>query len=110
MSLAIAVAIGFIFLESPGRWILIGAALLWEGFEIMLFLKWRGVKATSGHEAMIGMKGRAVTPCRPNGQARIKGQLWSVHCPQGVDIGDYVRVVSLDGMTPMVQPAEPFDN
>lgn len=99
MSLVIGVLIGFAFLDSPERWFLIAGALAWEGFEIALFLKWRKVKARSGHETLVGAKGIALTDCRPEGQAKIRGQIWKVVCPEGAERGRAVEVTSTDGLT-----------
>jgi membrane-bound serine protease (ClpP class) len=106
VSLVISALLAFLFLDGPWRWVLIAASIVWEGIEIWIFLRWRGVRSTTGHEAMIGMKGRAVTDCRPEGQARIKGQLWRVICRAGASRGDHVRVVAIDGITLTVEPVD----
>lgn len=99
MSLAIGVAVAFAFLEPPWSWLLIVSALLWEGLEIWLFLRWRKVRSITGHHTLVGMKGKAITDLRPDGQARVKGQIWKVICPEGARAGDAVEVIEAEGMT-----------
>ena len=43
--------------------------------------------------------------CRPEGQVRIKGELWQARCEAGADVGDTVRVERLDGLTLVVSPS-----
>lgn len=106
MSLVVTLVIAFALVDGPWRWVVIAGGLLWEAFEIALFLKWRGVRSMTGHETLVGMKGRTVTECRPEGQAQIKGQLWKVRCPEGVPVGAQVIVTAADGLLLMVEPAE----
>ena len=107
MSLVVSVVIAFLYLDRPWRWVVMVAALFWEGLEIWIFLKWRKVKARTGHDALVGMTGRTVTDCRPQGQARIREQLWRVTCEPGVDAGGYVRVTGARGIELKVEPYEP---
>jgi membrane protein implicated in regulation of membrane protease activity len=99
MSLAIGVIVAYAFLEPPWSLLLIATAIAWEGFEIWIFLRWRKVRSISGHQTLVGMKGKAVKDLRPNGQARVKGQLWNVICPEGAAAGDEVEVIEAEGMT-----------
>lgn len=58
-----------------------------------------------GPETLVGGVGRVVTPCLPEGQVRIEGELWSARCDAGADAGEEVKVVALDGLTLLVERA-----
>jgi membrane protein implicated in regulation of membrane protease activity len=45
-----------------------------------------------------------VTPCRPEGQVRVAGELWGAMCRAGADVGDVVRIERVDGLTLVVTP------
>ena len=107
MSFAIGATLAFFYLESPWRYIVIAVLAAWEGFEIFLFLRWRKVRAYTGVEALVGAKGRATTTCRPDGQVRVKGQIWQAHCPAGVDKGQDVVIESVNGLKLLVAAARP---
>jgi membrane protein implicated in regulation of membrane protease activity len=46
-----------------------------------------------------------ITPCEPDGQVRLNGEIWEAHCDAGAAPGDSVRVVDRDGLTLIVTPA-----
>lgn len=104
MEVVIAVILGFTILDPPWSIIVIAVAVAWQSFEIFLFLKWRNHKTVTGREGMVGREGVIVTAAHPEGQARIKGQLWRVVCEGGADVGDYVSVSAVDGMRLRVEP------
>lgn len=104
MSLIVTAVIAFFVVEGPWRWVVIAGGLLWEAAEIALYLKWRNVKARTGHEALIGTIGRAVTDCSPTGQAQIRGQIWKVTSESPVAAGSDVQVVATDGLHLRVVP------
>jgi membrane protein implicated in regulation of membrane protease activity len=61
-------------------------------------------KAVTGAEALPGSRGVVVSPCRPEGQVRIDGELWRARCEEGADPGDTVVVERLDpGLTLVVR-------
>ena len=90
-----------VFVLSPlwGLLVVALAALV----EIAEFFFWiwlsrrRGVQA--GKEALIGKTARVMSPCRPEGQVRVDGELWRARCEAGADVGESVRVASLDELT-----------
>jgi membrane protein implicated in regulation of membrane protease activity len=47
-------------------------------------------------QELVGLVGQVVTPCRPSGQVRVRGELWSAVCPTGAEPGASVRVQSVD--------------
>jgi membrane-bound serine protease (ClpP class) len=71
-----------------------------EALEILLWLRLRGVRAMTGKEGMVGTKGRALTDCDPEGQVRVKGQIWKATCPDGARAGDDVIVTGMTGLRP----------
>lgn len=84
------------------------------GFLICLFLfvgelfLWnrtvRNRRAAVGAETMIGAKATVLTPCRPDGQVRLNGEIWEASCTVGADEGANVRVVGRRGLTLVVEP------
>lgn len=110
MSLIVTALIAFFLVEGPWRWVVIFGGLCWEAAEIALYLKWRKVKARTGHETLVGATGRAVTDCSPKGQAQIRGQIWTVTSDPGVTAGSDVKVIATDGLRLRVVPFERFPN
>ena len=105
MSLAIGTALAFAFLEPPWRWIAIGVLATVEALEILLWLRLRRLRAMTGKEGMLGTKGRALTNCDPEGQVKVKGQIWKARCPDGARAGDDVVVTGMSGLQLEVRPA-----
>jgi membrane-bound ClpP family serine protease len=105
VSLVIAVVLSWLFLQPPWRYVVVAGALLFEIFEIWLFLHLRGVRSITGPEAMIGAVGHTVTDCKPSGQARIRGQYWQVTCDEGAETGDEIVVRKVNGLRLVVAPA-----
>jgi membrane-bound serine protease (ClpP class) len=98
MAFIIGAVLAFVFLDPPWRYLVLIPLGLWELFEISLFLKWRRVRAVTGAEGLVGTRGRAVSSCKPEGQVRVKGQIWRAHCEGGADIGDDVVVERVEGL------------
>jgi membrane-bound serine protease (ClpP class) len=74
----------------------VGEAFLW------IRLSRRG-RVKMGPETLIGATAEVVTPCRPNGQVRVQGELWQARCEEGADAGERVRVQALEGLTLVVE-------
>ena len=56
-------------------------------------------KPVVGLPAMVGSKGKVVSPLAPEGLVRIKGELWVAKSTSGrIDIGEEVIVVGQDGL------------
>ena len=81
-----------------GMTVEIGEAALW------IRLSRRARPAIGGAEALIGAHGVAVSACQPQGQVRVRGELWRAVCPDGVDAGQPVVVEGLTGLTLRVRP------
>ncbi|MDQ4125095.1 MAG: nodulation protein NfeD, partial [Actinomycetota bacterium] len=72
--------------------------------EVAIWLKWRNKRSITGIESMVGQEGRAVTTLDPDGQVRVRGQLWTAHASERVEVGDDVTVTAVDGLKLEVAP------
>ena len=108
MALTVAIVIALVFLSWPWNLLVILGGFAIEAGELTwglrLARKWR---PATGAEAMIGEEAEVTTQCRPLGQVRIQGELWRARCEAGADVGETVRVDSLDGLTLVVSPLSP---
>ena len=98
MAFVIGTVLALIFLDGIPRVAVIGAVVLIELAEISVWLKWRKVRSITGAESFAGSKGVVVTDCDPEGQVRVKGQIWKAHCPEGAVVGDAIEVIRIDGL------------
>ena len=105
MSLLIAILISYFFLDWPWTLVVIVAASLFELFEIGMYFRWRKVRAISGHETLIGATGKTMGEVNESGQARIRGQIWTVESDEPLERGADVRVVAMDGLKLKVERA-----
>ncbi len=95
-----------LLLVLPGPWNVVGftVALLLALGEIYLWNRTvRGRKVAVGAERMIGAEGRVLSPCHPEGQVQVGGEIWEARCASGADPGDLVRVVGRKGLTLIVE-------
>ena len=91
-----ALIVALLWLPAPWSYIAVIAAALVEIAEVAVFIwysKRRG--ATTGAEALPGLRGIVVEACRPIGQIRVDGELWRARCEEGADPGETVVVDSL---------------
>ncbi len=94
----IGAILAFLFLEPPWRYVAIGALLLFDAVEIAIWLQWRKQKPITGAEAVVGASGTALTDCRPDGQVKVRGQIWKAYSPEGAAAGDSITVTAVDGI------------
>jgi membrane-bound serine protease (ClpP class) len=103
MALTIAILIAVFFAPWPWNLVVVLAGLGIETVELTwglrLARRWR---PQTGAEAMIGQTAEVVTPCRPNGQVRVRGELWKARCVEGADVGETVRIERIEGLTLLV--------
>jgi membrane-bound serine protease (ClpP class) len=108
MALTIAILIAVFFAPWPWNLVVVLAGLGIETIELTwglrLARRWR---PRTGAEAMIGRTAEVVSPCRPNGQVRVHGELWAARCAEGADVGQAVRIDRIEGLTLMVSPTRP---
>jgi membrane-bound serine protease (ClpP class) len=100
----VGIILAVVLLDGWVRIAAIGGLLVFEVIEISIWLRWRKRRSITGVETMVGEKGFAVTDCRPTGQVRLKGQLWSATCPQGVSSGETIVVTAVRGVWLKVSP------
>jgi len=104
--LTLAIILAF-FVPWPANLVVVCLGIVGEVGEIVwgrrIAKRWR---PRTGAEAMVGMHGEVVAPCRPRGQVRVHGELWEANCPEGADVGQTVRVKQVEGLTLVVRPAE----
>jgi membrane-bound serine protease (ClpP class) len=79
---------------------------------ILLFLGRLGLQAqqqrpVTGAEALIGTTGRTRMPIVPGGRGQIdlRGEIWTAESAVAVDGGQPVRVLAVNGLTLLVEPA-----
>ena len=96
-----------------GAWavaLLVVAALL-EVVEIILLRRWskhlaRQHPPQSPDEQLVGLLAEVVTPCRPVGQVRVRGEIWEANCAAGAAEGTSVRVDSVESLTLFVSAVQ----
>jgi membrane-bound serine protease (ClpP class) len=104
--LVVAILAAIFWLPSPwGIAAVIGATAV-ELAEIGVFVWYsKRRRSTTGAEGLVGAVGVAVTPCEPEGQVRVEGELWRAVCAEGAKPGDRVVVERVDaGLTLIVTP------
>jgi membrane protein implicated in regulation of membrane protease activity len=92
----------------PDQWdlpVVLLAAVIEVGETFFWLWYSRRRRVQMGPETLVGSVGQVVTPCMPLGQVRLQGELWRARCAEGADAGEQVRVVALDGLTLLVEPA-----
>jgi len=105
VALTVAVILALLFAPWPWNLMLVLAGVAIEVGELTWGLRLaRRWKPKTGAEAMIGELAEVVTRCRPDGQVRVRSELWEAHCERGADVGDRVRIDKLEGLTLIVAP------
>jgi membrane protein implicated in regulation of membrane protease activity len=101
----IAVILAVFVVPAPWGLVLVGVAAVVEIGETFFWV-WlsKRRRIQMGAETLIGARALVVSPCRPDGQVRLRGELWGARCEAGADRGDTVRVVERDGLTLLVEP------
>jgi membrane protein implicated in regulation of membrane protease activity len=106
MLVILAVAL---LLALPGPWNFVGFAVACALFPVELLFWNRTVKHRRnrvGDNTLIGADGIVLSPCRPEGQVRVNGEIWNSRCAGGAAVGDAVRVVGRDRLTLIVEHRE----
>ena len=104
MLFVIALILAVFVVPSPWGLVLVGVAAVVEIGETFFWI-WLSQRhrVKVGAETLIGARAEVVTPCRPEGQVRIQGELWRARCADGADLGDEVRIVERNGLTLIVE-------
>ena len=91
----------------PRPWNLVGfgiALVCFLGELTFWHRRVRGNRAAVGPQTLVGERGTVVSPCRPDGQVRVQGEIWAAHCEAGADVGETVDVVGRRRLTLVVEP------
>ena len=106
MLFVIGVLLALFVLPQPWGLVAIGVGAALDIAETGVFLWWSGRrKALVGVEALVGKRGVAVSDLRPEGQARVSGELWRARCDGACAAGTEVIVRAVDGLTLVVEAA-----
>jgi membrane protein implicated in regulation of membrane protease activity len=94
----IGATLAFVFLDPPWRYLVIAALLLIDVAEIFIWLRWRKRKSITGVENIVDARGEVVSDCTPDGQVKVRGQIWSATCAEGARAGDAIVVTEVSGI------------
>jgi membrane protein implicated in regulation of membrane protease activity len=95
----VSILLAVFVLDGPWRYAAVAAGVTLDIGENLVLLWWsRRRRAAVGVETLVGATAVVVTPCRPRGQVRVSGELWTAECPEGADPGDRVEVRAVDGL------------
>ncbi len=107
------IAVILIFLEKwevVSAWVAYGLIAVWIVKDVLLYpFLWKAYAFGSTKDAnpMIGQVGFVKDRLAPTGMISVRGELWKariVEDAQPIEKGRHVRVVSIDGLTLMVEP------
>jgi len=105
MLLVLAVLLAVFVVPGPWNLLVVAAGLAGEVAESLFLLRLsRRRRAAVGPEAMLGQVAVVAAPCRPEGQVRVKGELWRARCAEGAATGERVRITGIEELTLLVQP------
>ncbi len=79
--------------------------VLWVGEVGLIARHWRGRKAQTGAQTLVGRTATVIAECRPLGQVRLSGEseIWRARCAEGAETGETVKVVGIDELTLIVE-------
>lgn len=107
MTLALAI-VGLFVLPDPWRAVFLGAALVIEVGEVYLWIRFlRRYRVTTGAEGLIGEPALVIESCGPRGRARVRGEIWNARSAKRLDPGDRARIVSVEGLTLVLETEAP---
>jgi membrane-bound serine protease (ClpP class) len=98
----IAAILAIIFLDPPWKWVVAGVLLVTDVFEIFIWLRWRKRRSITGSETLVDLHGEAIEPLDPEGQVKLRGQIWKARSSETVARGDWVKVDAIEGLTLLV--------
>lgn len=105
MILLLALVLALVFLPWPwGLAVIAGAASCEIAIVVFGIRYTRRRRSTVGVDRLIGASAEVVTALAPTGQVRLDGEIWRAHAEAGVQVGDTVRIRSVDGLTLEVEP------
>ena len=103
MAFVVALALAIFVLPSPWGIVAVAVGGAVELVEASLLWRWSHRRAPAvGAEALVGAQAVVVSPCRPLGSVRVKGELWQARCDEGADEGAAVEIVAVEQLTLVV--------
>ena len=100
-----AVLLAIFVLPRPWGIVAVLAAAVVEVGETFFWIRLsRRRRVQVGPETLIGAEADVVTPCTPDGQVRVGGEIWKARCAAGAETGERVRVTAREGLTLVVEP------
>jgi membrane-bound ClpP family serine protease len=91
----------------PAVWVLVVALFAWLLFSIFLYVSGSSalkIKEYAGLSTMIGMEGEAISRLAPDGEVKIKGELWNAATEDGIiEVGEKIIVSSEDRLKLVVK-------
>jgi membrane-bound serine protease (ClpP class) len=101
----IAILLAIFLLPSPWGIVAVGAGATLDIGETLAFRWWsQRRRAHVGVETLVGQTAVAATALIPEGQVKIRGELWRARCVPGCDVGSTVVVLAVEGLTLVVEP------
>jgi membrane-bound serine protease (ClpP class) len=99
VALAVAILLAVFLLDAPWNVVVVLVGLAVEAGETYFWMWYsRKRRIQAGPETLIGARGEVTSPCLPEGQVRVVGELWRARCDTGARTGDRVRVVGRDDL------------
>ncbi|MGI9111047.1 MAG: NfeD family protein [Gaiellaceae bacterium] len=106
MAFLVALGLAIFVLPSPWGVVAVGVGGAFELVEAWFLWRWSHRRAPAvGVEALIGVRAVVVSPCRPFGSVRVKGELWQARCDEGADEDAVVVVLAVEQLTLVVEVA-----
>jgi membrane-bound serine protease (ClpP class) len=102
----IALLLAVFVLPSPWGLVAVAIGALLEIAEASFFIWYsKRRQASVGVDSLVGKRGVAIDALWPEGQVRIRGEIWKARCRGGCDPGAAVVVRQIDGLVLEVDPA-----
>jgi membrane-bound serine protease (ClpP class) len=106
MILGLAI-VGLFFIPDPWRVVILLVAALIEVGELYLWIKYlRRFRVKTGTEGMIGERAEVLAGLDPEGQVRVRGEIWNARSTAPVTAGGAVRIQAVEGLTLLVEPEQ----
>jgi membrane-bound ClpP family serine protease len=102
-----AILLAVLVLPSPWDLPVIAFGAAWEAAETGFWIRWsQRRRARVGAETLIGATAKVVTRLEPEGRVQVNGELWAARSTgaEAVDSGRAVRILTLEGLTLVVEP------
>jgi membrane protein implicated in regulation of membrane protease activity len=106
----IVVAVLLAVFVLPDQWDVpvVALGVMIEVVETFVWIRLLGrVPVATGPDTLIGADARVTRACNPIGEVQVRGEAWRARCQPGADAGQRVRVRAREGITLVVEPAEP---